>query len=1023
MNNQKPEEDITPPLKTKAKTKILKWVVLVFLLVVVILFLLVPVYISSEKGRKTILAKINESIEGRLNFSSLSAGWFKGITIAELSFDDRTGRMKVFVKQIKTKPHYASFLIGTPSLGKTVIDTPAVRINLPAKKPVVSVPTAKPSAPTVKKKEPASLPVRQIDLTINNGSVKVTDAESHTAEFSQINSNLNLRPPGQKSSFDVNMVVAEDGKESKVSAQAQIQPQPKTGWSLEGTSGQLSVKADDFDIGSLESLFALAGINIESAGNVSMNITGSIEKGRLETVSGNIVGKNLDITLPQLKGDRFKSAALDVALDVKADEKLFTVDKFNVQADWLKADLAGSVPKTFGSLDDFLAPDSKHQIKGNFECDLASAMSQMPATLGLVKDAKITSGKLTGKIETTTVAEKRKITGYAELASLQGVVKDKAVALAEPVKANLEISSGKEGISYDKVQLFSSFAKIDCSGTEKLLKYESAVDLEKLQNQLGQFFDMGQFAAAGRFNSEGQLDLGEKVLSANGSAGVDDFRLTSAKGLTVTEPKLASSFNIKLDTKKMLLTIDSLLLQASFGNVNVQQSTVSFDKETKEPINLNADASQINLARLQPFACTFGILPQKTQLAGIGNSKLSITSKAGLYRFLTDSTTIENLQIAYPGKQPFEQKKVSIEFDVEADSTGKTINVKRLHLASSDIGINVDKALAATDKDGQTSLQASATVDYDWQALSKMISVYLPSGLNVTGKRKDKLSFSSQYKAGQVDQLLANLNSDAKLGFESAEYMGLNFGPTEVGIKVKSGQATIEPFSTTVNDGQLSFAAELDLRQKPYVLKTPEPIQIAKDIHINDQMGRQLLVYLNPIFKDQANVQGIANLRCKKLVLPLGKDPLLKPDIAGTVSIDKMRLQTTGLLGLIMAEAGTGPDVQAELKPTDFIVQNGIVSYDNMQLVLGQYPIDFAGIIGPQRKLNMTVTTPYIMTADFKLRPVRSGEARPDQRLDLPLTGTIDRPEFNLAKFVEKLLQQQLQQQLGEKLLEQLLKK
>jgi len=884
------------------------------------------------------------------------------------------------------------------------------------------VPTTKPAGPAVKKEKPTRVPVRQIDLTINNGSVKVTDAKSHTAEFSQINSNLNLRPPGRQSSFEVNMVVAENGKESKVSVQARIQPQKKTGWSLQGTSGQLSIKADDFNISSLESLFAIAGIDIETAGNVSMNVKASIDKGRLETASGSIVGKNLDVTLPRLKGDRFKSSVFDVALNVKADEQLLTVDKFNIQTDWLNADLAGSVPKTFGSLNDFLKADSKYQLKGNFETDLAAAMSQMPATLGLVKDAQITSGKLTGKIETTTMPDKRKITGTAQLASLQGMVKNKAVALAEPVRVNLEISSDKDGINYDNVQLLSSFAQIDCSGTGKQLKYESAVDLEKLQNQLGQFFDMGQFAAAGRFNSEGQLKLGEKLLSAAGSAGVDNLRLTSAKDLTVTEPKLNSSFNIKLDTKKKLITIDSLRLQASFGNLNIRQSTVSLDKETKEPINLNVDASQINLAKLQPFAYTFGILPTKAKLAGIGSSKLSVTSRAGVYRLLTDSTTIENLKIAYPGKQPFEQKKLSVECDIEADSADKTINVKRLHLVSPDIGINVDKALATTDRDGKTSLEATATVDYDWQALSKMISVYLPSGLKMTGKRKDIISFSSWFPPGQIDMLLANLNTDAKLGFESAEYMGLNFGPTEVGIKVKSGQATIEPFSTTVNDGRLSFAAELDLRQKPFVLKTPEPIQIAKNIHINDQMGHRLLVYLNPIFKDQANAQGLANLHCKKLLLPLGKDSALKPDIAGTVSIDKMRLQTTGLLGLIMAEAGIGPDVQAELKPTNFTVQNGIVSYDNMQLILGQYPIDFAGVIGPQRRLDMTVTTPYVMTADFRLRAVRAGQTAAGSRLELPLKGTIDRPEFNLAKFAEKLLQQQLQEKLGEVLLEQLLK-
>ncbi|MHC4315673.1 MAG: hypothetical protein ACYSW3_24785, partial [Planctomycetota bacterium] len=117
----------------KNKKRILKLVSVFIVVLIVLVFILVPVLVSSEKGRKIILAKINNSIDGKTDFAGLSMGWFKGIKVRDISFNDSSGQTSVEVKQIATKPHYGSILSGSISLGETIIDEPRVEINLKAR--------------------------------------------------------------------------------------------------------------------------------------------------------------------------------------------------------------------------------------------------------------------------------------------------------------------------------------------------------------------------------------------------------------------------------------------------------------------------------------------------------------------------------------------------------------------------------------------------------------------------------------------------------------------------------------------------------------------------------------------------------------------------------------------------------------------------------------------------------------------------------------------------------------------------
>ncbi|MBW8038418.1 MAG: hypothetical protein FVQ85_00265 [Planctomycetes bacterium] len=997
------KENVISRPKRKNKKRILKLVSAFIVVLIVSAVFLVPVIVSSEKGRTIILTKINNSLDGKIDFASLSMSWWKGIKVTDVSFNDSSGQTSVEVKQITTKPHYGSILFGRVSLGETIIDEPRVEINLKAQQPKKAR-DSRQKPPANKKSGPIALPIRKVDLVINNGNLKVADPQAGTVEIAQINSKLNLRLPSKRTDFDMTMVVAKQGSASKISAEGQITT--KKGWTLKGTSGDLTVKVDDLDLGSLGPLLAWAGVELDAQGQVSANIKSEMKDGRFENLSADIKAKNLDLMSPRLKDDRLKTSLLIVEIELSSDKELININNLQVQADWLKAQATGVVPTTFKSLADFVKADSKYDLQSTFSCDLAALLSQMPHTLGLKEGMKVTSGKLSGTVSTVTKNGKRKVTGKASLEELKGTVDGKTIALQQPIKVEAEITAEKDKVIFDKVGFTASFGKIDCSGTSESLQYTADIDLSALQAQLGQFFDMGKYRFAGQVIEKGTISAKKQQITAVGSSTIKNLRITSKKdGASISEPQTDIEFAVGYDRKSRVVNIDSIKAITSFGQVDIKDGVVPIGKKAEKIVEMTVTA-KVDLQKATPFAVMFASFPKKMQLAGAAESEVSIRFEKQGYRVATDATHIKNLKVNYPGQKPFEANDVSIVFDTEVNPLQKTVNVKKLQLISPQIKIHKGE-FSQVSKDGKTKLEGRVDCEYDWAAVSTITAPYLPQGLKLEGQRKDSISFTCEYPTGQKDKLLENLNTKAKVGFAKAQYMGLNFGPTEVDIQIENGLLKIAPFSTTVNNGQLNFAAEADFKKKPILLKTTQPVEI-KNVQVNEVMSRKLLVYVNPIFLGAVDVTGVANFSAERLAIPLAGASKNELEVIGTIDADKLKLKPIGLLGLILSSTGQQDStVNMKIHPTRFVLQNGLLQYEDMQMDIGDNPVNFKGAIGLDNSVNMTVTLPYTMSG----RTVRVGE-KADDRISLSLTGTIDKPELDMGKLFEDQLKKQLEKQL-----------
>jgi hypothetical protein len=934
------------PKKKKIIQKIILLISVIIIVLVVCAVLFLPTFVSSKKGNRFVLDQINKRIDGKLNFESLSMSWKKGIQITGLSFRDKADTLSADIENIQMQPHYLSLLTDVPTFGATIIDRPIIEIKIAEQ-------TEKKTQQAAEKSGGHKITLPQIDLSINDGDFKVTNQAGKTTELSQINSKLNLKPAGQQTDFNIGLNLSNNNKKSKVTARGEVTPQKKTGWSLAGTSGNLTVEVNDLDIESLGPFFALAGINVQAKGNASAKAYAEMKDGQIEKVNGSIKGHNLEVTGPVIKGDNLHTNNLDINVRLARQQEMVSIENFVIDSDWLKAQVTGTAPTTFESLNKFL--NSGSDLHVNFDCQIGTVLSQMPRTIGIREGLEINSGSLKGNVKTSTQAGKRNISGQASLAGLAGKVDGKNIALSEPVTITAQVAADDKAIRLDKLDISAAFAQLNCSGTDKELKYTFDTDLSKLQAEIGQFVDFGAYKIAGNYSGDGTVAIDKDKIGIAGSAEMKELSITS-RNTTAREPKADITFQMEWRKNEDILAIKSLNTSAALGRINITDSIIAINKDTDKQSQINISAQAVDLEKVRPFAVIFANLPEEMKLAGLAQSDILITKKNDAYEFKTDNAKINKLKISYPGQKDFVQEEITLVADCKVNLKDKTFAVNG-QLTSPQINI---KSQLENKIQGDTgNLKGQADLEYDWASISTLAAPYLPEGLKIEGKRKETITFSSQYPSQKPQEMFANLNAKAGLGFDKAQYTGLDAGATQVNMAAEKGLLKIAPFSTTLNNGLLNFAASIDLNSKPAKLTLPAPVQIVKDFQLNNVITNKLGPYINPIFMDVLNVSGRASFYCDTMVIPMSANSVNDMEISGTVSIDNLVMQSGFLNMISQAMGGTAAGQEIIIKPVKFVLKNGKVKYDNMQIDIGGFSVNFLNAtIGLDKSYDMTIELP-----------------------------------------------------------------
>jgi len=994
-----PSENNKTVTGKKTGKKILKivagTVVILLLLLILLVAFVVPAYVSSDSARKLILSKANASGAGAIDFAKLSMSWFKGISVSNISFKNIDQGISVAVKGVSTRPDYGELLAGNLSFGETVIDEPKVEIDVDKMKQSASAAAAKPAAKG-EAKSSAGVPIKKIDLVVKDGDVKIKDKRGEV-EVSNINTKVALLGPGEKTTLVLEASIAGQGTTSTINAKGDVTP--GSNWDFKKTSGNVTVEVNNLNLSQLESILAIAGVDIGAKGIVSANMKGELKQGAIENLGVDVTGSGLEITAPQLKGDKIKTGMLNVAVKMSQQGNLVNIEKMSVATDWFKAEANGTAPMNMASVSEFMKPDSKYELKANLECDLPAAAAMLPKTLGLKEQTKLTGGKLLGNVQTISETGAKKIAGQVSIEGLAGMVEGKPISLSEPIQAQAKISAENEKIKFEKIGVSSAFATVNCTGTMETFNYDAQLDLAKLAGELGQFADLGKYKLGGQVASKGQITNNSKTTMVTSSSNLSNLKVSPSADITINEPNASLDLTASLDKQTSVLLVKQLKVDTSMGQFSVKDGRLPMGNNVKEPISVTASVRGVDLAKVQPYLVMTKAISKDVVLGGVVESDITAAFKDGGYRITTDTTKIANLLVKSPGKEAFIQNPVAIVLDAEVNPTTKTLVLNNAEITSPDIKI---KASFQQKTEGQnSSIQGTAKLDYDWKTITAMLSPFMPAGLTIEGKRQDSISFASKYPTKDANQMLANLNAQAKVGFDKVGYMGLNVGTTNVDIKVDKGFMTIAPFTSVVNNGQLNFGGSADFKQKPAVFRTPGPMSIIKDVQINKEMANKLLAKVNPVFFGVESITGAANFQCDQMAVPINGGKPEDANIAGTISLTQVKMQSTGLMGAILTATGTSDGQLITLHPTPFTVRNGFVKYPDMQMDIGTMPINFSGSvpIDPNRKIeSFSVALPVSATGKL----VKTGKESSSQRITAYVKGTPNNPKLDLGKIIQE---------------------
>ena len=586
------------------------------------------------------------------------------------------------------------------------------------------------------------------------------------------------------------------------------------------------------------------------------------------------------------------------------------------------------------------------------------------------------------------------------------------------LQANLEGSVSetqgwqKAVITIKQAHLASELAQVESSGQINLqpLAVTAQVqlngNLEKLWNLASVFQQLPEdIQLQGNLDSRLEIGTGQtQTISCAGTTIVHNLQVLRPTGLKLYEPNINVQHHLNYNPKSKVLACD--LLEVKLAGLQTLAEKLNLTWQSDGQLDIQTQGTfQADLAQLEPWMVMFGKLDPKTQLAGQVNGRASYSRRGGQENLAITSEVL-NLGVQLPGKPTFNEPKINLEAEASADRAAKVFELSRLKVASTFLQLNAQatSGLGEPSSPAKVSLQGQCELERLGQLVRPWISNW--PDLVGTGRLDVELAGTSPKTAGP--QWVNSLSGTGKLNFDQQLFRGLRLGPAAINMQVQNGLLIIPPSSIPANEGKMTVQARVALADKKPFLSVTESVWLLENVQINPEMSEGLLKFINPIFANSHQVVGTVNLRCDQLTVD---EPKTWKQNA------KMKAQFSGKDLLISSRAGLmkdligllGIDLNAklgEVYPVSIELANGVVSYKDMHILFGPLmDLSFSGQVGLDGKLNMKVGIP-IMPAMLSNQPELI-KYLGDQRIYLPITGTVDNPRLDIAalpKILESLI-------------------
>ena len=306
-----------------------------------------------------------------------------------------------------------------------------------------------------------------------------------------------------------------------------------------------------------------------------------------------------------------------------------------------------------------------------------------------------------------------------------------------------------------------------------------------------------------------------------------------------------------------------------------------------------------------------------------------------------------------------------------------------------------------------TRLVSTGNMTYDAARVAERLRPWTGDYLAVQGQRTQPVEVT--WTSSESGNWAESLQAKSQIGWDQANVIGIDIGKADFPLKIENGRF-LSRAEIPVSQGTLRWNLDGDVAGNPIVI-VQSPEKVIENVAITKQMCQGWLKYVAPILADVASVQG--NLSLKIDEASIVPTDLKRQTIRGQLQVHGANVGpgplADQLLGLVQqvralrkgagATDGGGQQttwLQLPEQQIGFDVQQGRVAHKNMQIQAGDVVINTSGSVGIDGQLEMIAAVPILKDWVDKTPLLQSLAG---QQIQIPVRGTIQRPQMDLSSF------------------------
>jgi hypothetical protein len=856
--------------KMETKSTIIGTLVALFLVIFAGLVFL-PAVLSSDILKPRILQEVNQHLPGQLQVLEWKFKWFSGIEAKGITYDHRQGDLLVEVAELKGYRGLAHLIADPGNLGAIELLKPDVLFYLSDKK--------QPEIP--KEKEPSSrggLPAFAGILKITDGSVRMVNA-SRDLKTVVKDLDLYLNISDLKEPIRYRLFMTSGDTTGRFSGEGALTLSPDDPFNLSAIRSDAKLKITNWELEDALAILASRGDYPEGKGrlNTDLSLRGSASENM--DIKGHVSLNRLQLWGGPLGVDRPAVNQIDMRLDGAITRDTLSLKQLRFQSSLANGSVTGS-----------FSNQGQTRLNGRADINLAEILTQLPQTLKLREDTKLSQGKLVLSADVNSADGVTAFDSTARIDQLRGISKGKKIAWNKPISVKARGEKRAQGIQLDNLSLRSSFLNADGQGDLSNMRVTLSADLAAALKELKKFIDIKEWNGSGNLFARLQvkeespglstaalnLDTRNLALNRNGRPILSKQNVKADLSTTIRRGEDLSA----IEFLQSNLTIQSSMARGKFSATRFKLNPI---EKIPDADNLSIDG-RFDLKQITALLQNFNKLSSDTQLAGTSHIQSSGSLDGQI--LVLKSTRLDTKNFRYrSGQKTLQEARLIVNTKGKVNFNTKSLFLAPIEIKGAPGDLTIPELAVSDWSNLQKEMKTRATANLD---LAKLTTAYgdfiqFPEKTEVSGKGRFDLDVDFSSPKAQFLKVNADL-SPFQLTSETLPPISEDHVKLKADLKRSpDGKAlTIENIQLDSTPLSLSAAGNLDQAGNRKTLNASGNINL--DL-------KMLSPYLQKIAGPQITITGKGD-NPFKLKLVSGRtrwtDALKQTDFTGAIRADSI---------------------------------------------------------------------------------------------------------------------------------------